>query len=180
MEIGGVFQGDSQIEYSSIEDLEAQAAHLLLTMFPDDIENLDALDSDAAEEAMSRWESVFAITPAGGASMSDRSADVIGKIRAVGGLNKSYFESLAEGLGYTIGLPAVGDPHLRIVDGEYGGFRADYGQADITTIYDQEAGDGLDNYTWTVYGTDVESATSLQRLFNNLKPEGTTVVFTDE
>jgi uncharacterized protein YmfQ (DUF2313 family) len=122
------------------------------------------------------WERVCGIAPAAGATIPSRRLAVLAMLRATGGLNHSYFEGIASGLGYAIG--PTGDKHLRIVEDEFGPFRADYGRADIDAVYNQGAGASM--YTWKAVGSLVESDTELQRHFENLKPAGTEVLFENE
>lgn len=177
MNIGGVFESDLEIEEEHIGNCETRARYLLYALFPDMIPELEVIDSDLAELSMSRWETTYDITPPAGATMSQRAEEVLGKIMATGGLNRPFFEGLAQNFGYSIGLPTIGDPHLRITDGDYPPFRAGYSSAG-DPVYDGD--ESKTNLTWTVRGTNIESNSALQDLFNNLAPLGTVVVFTNE
>jgi uncharacterized protein YmfQ (DUF2313 family) len=131
---------------------------------------------DAALKLLADWERVYGIVPLATATVTSRRAAVKAAKAATGGLNKSYFESLASALGYTIGT--VGSKHLRIVDGQHLPFRVAYSQIEIDRIWDQAS--GADSYTWQVLGSSVESDTVLQGLFERLKPAATTVIFINE
>lgn len=169
MDFGGQYDADKAIEATHLDAALAYADYLLLEMFP---------DSATVEGLLANFERVYDIVPSSTATLAQRRQAALAAIRAKGGLTKSHFETMAQGLGYTIGLPAVGDPHCRIVEGEFGPFRADYGQADVDEVYDQ--GTGASMYTWRVLGTDVETDTTLQTIFEALKTAGTEVVFANE
>lgn len=144
--------------------------------FLDEIFSLSTRDSTTFEDGLvEQWEEEFDITdPA--VDLADRQAELNAKVRAVGGDNFEYFKNVAAGLGYNI--DSAVDPHLRITDGDYPPARADYAQADVSAVWDQGA--GASSYTWCVRGTDVESDTVLQGLFNQHKAEGTEINFINE
>jgi hypothetical protein len=121
------------------------------------------------------WEDEYEISdPA--PTLQERQTELNALVRATGGDNFAYFKNLAAALGYNI--DSVTDPHLRITDGDFPPARADYAQADISQVWDQES--GASAYTWCVRGTDVESDSYLQDLFNKHKADGTEIVFINE
>jgi uncharacterized protein YmfQ (DUF2313 family) len=128
-----------------------------------------------ADGLVEQWEEELGIEfPA--VLLADRQAQLNAKLRAVGGDNFAYFENIASALGYNI--DSAVDPHLRITDGDFLPFRADVSQADIDKVWDQEVGQS--RATWCVRGTDVESDTDLQDIFNSQKPEGSDILFINE
>lgn len=165
LDLGDTFETDLQIEGKHIDAVEDSAKTLQDEMFPD---TTIALLAD--------WERRYNINPPAGASVVQRRNAVIAKMRATGGINKAYFYNIANGLGFNI--ESSTDPHLRIAEGEYNPFMADYGRADIDAVYDQDS--GYSRFTWVAYGTNVESHDILQSIFKELKPEGTQVAFTNE
>lgn len=122
------------------------------------------------------WESDFAITPSLAASPQERRNAITAFKNATGGLNKASFEVIARGLGYNI--DSAVDPHLRLSDGDYPPARADYAQADISKVWDQDGSASM--FTWAVHGTGVQSDTVLQTIFNNNKAAGTEIIFINE
>lgn len=129
-----------------------------------------------ASEMLNEWELVFFGAIQSG-TPEERRLGLLAKVSAYGGQSIDYFYGIAETLGYNR-YPSTTDPHIRIADGEFFGFRADIGRADVDKVYDQDTGNSI--FTWSVYGTDVESDTVLQSLFNNLKPAHTEVFFHNE
>lgn len=128
-----------------------------------------------ADGLITQWEEEYGVTdPA--VALADRQSELNGKVRATGGDNFAYFKNIAAGLGYNI--DSAVDPHLRITDGDFPPARADFAQADISQVWDQDSGSSA--YTWCVRGTDVESDSFLQELFNNQKADGTEVIFINE
>jgi uncharacterized protein YmfQ (DUF2313 family) len=136
----------------------------------------DEVLPDTALKLLADWERLYNIVPPATATVTSRRSAVEAAKAATGGLSKSYFESLASALGYTIGT--VGTKHLRIVDGQHLPFRVAYSQIEIDRIWDQTS--GADAYTWKVLGSSVESDSELQALFKRLKPAATTVIFQNE
>ena len=122
------------------------------------------------------FERVYNCIPESGDTVAVRQNRVIAALRAKGGLNVLYFEKIAEGLGYTVG--PIGSPHLQFSEGDYEPFRADYGQADIDTIYDQDTGYSM--YTVVVTGTDVETDADLQARFEKQRCAGVEFVYVNE
>lgn len=152
-----------------------------------DAKQLDIVDDDVAgvidemfpetcRHTIADWERVYALPSPSGTTLSARRAAVAAADLATGGLARPYFESIAAKLGYGIGGSI--DPHLRIVENAFPPFRADFGRADIDRVYDQ--GSGESRYTVQVFGTNVETDTVLQSLFNRLKTHGTTIVYINE
>ena len=170
---GATFDGILHVQGTALDTTEVAASLLLTEMFP------DSASETAQTGLISAWERLLSIVPSSGQSIADRRLVVCAKYRAVGGLGKSYFEGTAEGRGYKIGTHVgVGDPHLRVADGEFVPFRADYGRADIDAVYDQGAGANM--FTWRVFGTSVESDAALIALFQDLKPAWSELVFVNE
>lgn len=163
IDLGGVFRKDAEIEQFAVARADAVAVGLLEELFP-----------DTTEELVSAWERVYAITPQSGSTIVDRRKVLVAHVRATGGLNRAYYENIAEGLGYTIGAPGDPDPHLRFVEGSYAPFRADYGRADIDAVWDP--GGGISQYTVRVAGTGVSSDVDLQRALQ-VSPPVAGVVF---
>lgn len=170
---GTTFDGMLQVQGSILDMCETGAGLLLVEMFP------DTTSDTAATGLVESWERVLQIVPSAGQAIADRRLVVCAKFRAVGGLTRSYFEEIARGRGYSIGThAAVGDPHLRITDGDFPAFRADYGRADVGAVWDQGVGESAD--TWVVRGTSVESDTALIAIFQDLRPAWTDVEFVNE
>jgi uncharacterized protein YmfQ (DUF2313 family) len=133
--------------------------------------------ASTASETLIEWETCFNLVHTG--TTLERQGRIVAALRQVGsgGQSISFFYSIAKGLGYNVS-PSTTDPHLRIADNLYYGFRADYGQADIDSVYDEDSGSS--DYTWEVLGTNVSTDTTLQAIFNKLKPAHTEIVFIDE
>lgn len=122
------------------------------------------------------WESDFGVTPLPAATPQERRNTLTAFKNATGGLNKAAFEAIARGFGYNIDSST--DPHLRLSDGDYPPARADYAQADISQVWDQDGTASM--FTWVVYGTNVSTDSVLQAIFNNNKAAGTVIVFINE
>jgi uncharacterized protein YmfQ (DUF2313 family) len=90
--LGGVFEADLALEGAALDAAEAAAAQLLLQLVPD----------QAGAEKIAGWERNLGITPAAGASLENRMAQVLAHLRARGGLSISYFTQLAAALGYEV------------------------------------------------------------------------------
>jgi len=164
-DFGDFFRDEIQAEGVELDAVETSAALLSMQLFP-----------DTASTLLPDFERNWGIVPEVGATNAERRLAIIAKMRARGGLSIPYYKNIAAGLGFNIDSGV--DPHLRIVEGEFFGFLADVGRADIDKIYDQ--GGGLNRFTWNVYGTNVESHPMLTTIFTEFKPAGTQVVFTDE
>jgi hypothetical protein len=165
------------------------AQELLVEFFPDTTRSAD----ESTYGLLEWWERTYGLVPPTGATYNERRAALLAQYRAVGGLNKEYFKGLASAFGFKIfpppgdGVPnedetnphdLLGDPHLRITDGDFPMFRADISYVDMDIIWDQ--GEGQATNTWCVLGTDVESHFLLQDLFEKLKPLGTSILFINE
>ncbi|HSW68027.1 MAG TPA: putative phage tail protein [Bacteroidales bacterium] len=154
-----------------LDDLETIVDEFLAEIFTSSTRD-STLFSDGLIE---QWEEEFGIDdPA--ALIADRRAELNAKVRSVGGDNFDYFKDIAAGLGYNI--DSATNPHLRITDGDYPPARAEYAQADISQVWDQDS--GASSLTWCVRGTSVETDTVLQGLFESQKPEGTEIQFINE
>jgi hypothetical protein len=105
------------------------------------------------------WEDIFGLAHTG--SLADRRELVGSMMAATGGLNKGKFYLAASAFGYYTAPHA--DPHIEIIDGFYMPFRVGFGRIGIDRIYDNESGHSV--FTILVKGTDVESDTNLQALF---------------
>lgn len=163
------------LEAEIFDDFDAVASELLTEMFPDTTRSTGT----SPYGMLSFWEDVYGIIPPSGASDAQRRVVLLARINATGGFTIKYFEDIAVGLGYKIGTHGdVGDPHLRITDGDYPPFRTGYGKAGIGKIWNQEG--YYSAYTWCVRGTSVSSDTNLQEIFDDLKPAGTQVQLIDE
>ena len=163
---GGDFDALLRVWGRRFDELEYAAMGLLDEMFPGTI-----------SELIGDWERVFAIVPAAGATLAERNAAVYaGWVACRGDLRISHFEAVARSLGYSIG--ATGAKHLRIVEGLYPPFCADFGRADVDAVYDQTA--GVSAFTSVVFGSGVESDVQLQRIFNRLHTFGTEIVYRNE
>lgn len=108
--------------------------------------------------SLTDYERFYQCIPESGDTLAVRRNRIVAKIRARGGLNRLYFENIAEALGYTVGADIV------ITEGDFAAFKADYGRADIDKVYDQGA--GASQYTVVVTGDGVESDTVLQYRFD--------------
>jgi uncharacterized protein YmfQ (DUF2313 family) len=130
---------------------------------------------DTANSLIKSWERVIGFSVVG--TIDDKRNKIVAHLNATGGLSKQYFEQLAVSMGYVIGGISAPNPHLRIVDGLFPPFRL--GISVIGDhIYDQ---DGISSiYHWFVYGSNVETDTLLQSVFNDLKPAWTTIQFINE
>jgi len=134
---------------------------------------------DTADGLISFYESVYQIVPAESATLEERRNTIIAKRRARGRCNDNFFRKIATGLGYAIGTHAeVGDPHLRMTEGDYPSARAGFAKAGISKVWDQVTGQS--RYTWCVRGTNVESDLNLQSIFNKHKLKSTDIKFINE
>lgn len=170
--LAGHFDDDLIIEAGNLDDADDSVLSIVAEMFP------STATDDGNFASIAAWERVYGLSSETGATLANLRNAVAAKHAAVGGLSIPYFEELAVQRGYTIGAAGATDPHLRITDGSFLPFRADYGRADIDAVYDQDA--GASQSTWTVYGTDVESDTGLQVLFEDIKPAWTEIIYVDE
>jgi hypothetical protein len=169
------------IKGKHFDDVRTAIATLREEMFEDTCHPLGSGQDESPYGLMEWWEAFYHIyTPA--ATVAARRLILVAKSREKGGSNKAYFESLAEALGYGIGTHGeVGDPHIRLVDGEYPWLtpQADFARADLAEVYDDGV-PGRDRFTNHVYGTDVESDVVLQAMFEAKKVFCTTIIYTNE
>jgi hypothetical protein len=166
--------------YGKRLDLVSDAiAALREEMFEDTCHPLgDGTGDTSVYGLMEWWEDFYGITePA--ATAAERRLVLVAKRREKGGSNRVYFELIAEALGYKIGTHAeVGDPHVRLVDGEFPQPCGDYAWADVARTYDNSQGASL--YTSRVLGTSVESDEVLQAIFEARKVFGTEIIYVNE
>ncbi len=164
LDLGGVFDADITIEGKYLDNLTASADTLLAEMFP-----------DTANVTIDDWERVYAIVPPDGATLAQREAAALQKVRAnLGYLTPAYFVSLAAAVGYTITIeelppnsPGYGPESIWIWR-----VHAPISQKGIYfTAGDSSAGDLLTDWT----GEDI-----LENIINNLKPAHTQVLFVYE
>jgi hypothetical protein len=133
---------------------------------------------DSATAALPDWARILGLSTASGADA------VVAKLRARGDLSRSYFEAIATKLGFNVGThEQVGDPHIRLVRGEFLPFRLGYSRLDIDPLWSQ--GEGASQWTVVVYGTDVESlvverSVSLRAMLGDLACAASEFVFSDE
>lgn len=167
LDLGGVFRQDAEIEQLAIDRLTVVVAALL-----------DELSPSRTTELLGAWERVYGIVPSVGATQAERRSVLLAHVRATGGVHRGYYESIATGMGYTIGVPGDTDPHLRFVEGAYAPFRADYGRAGVDAVYDQDSGASM--YTIQVRGTNVAADALLRELLDDQKPVGAELEFIDE
>jgi uncharacterized protein YmfQ (DUF2313 family) len=138
------------------------------------VELLEEFFPNTANETLSEWEAAFGLDDWSAYTLAERRARLTAKVAAKGGQSIDYFYTIAENLGYNR-YPSTTDPHIQIIEGTYYPFRADISQADIDAVYDQDIGTSA--FTWRVVGTDVETDTALQEIFNLCKPAHTDIVF---
>jgi len=154
----------------------------LMTVFGEELarvttrvgELLEEFFPNTATETLSEWESAWGLDDWSAHTQAERRARLVAKVGARGGQSIDYFYTIAENLGYNR-APSTTDPHIEIIEDLYDPFRADVSQADIDAVYDQDPGTSI--FTWKVAGTDVETDTVLQELFNLYKPAHTDIVF---
>jgi uncharacterized protein YmfQ (DUF2313 family) len=168
-DLGNTFNTDIEIEGDLINNAETSATTLLDEMF---IES-------CTEGSIADWERIYGILPGDSDTLQQRRSSVIAKKLARGRLNREYFETIMEGMGYTIGGAGSQNPHIRFVEGSaYKPFRADVSKADVDCVWDQDEGSNM--FTMTIYGTSVVANEKLLLLINYLKVEGIETVFIDE
>jgi hypothetical protein len=165
LRLGGVYDLDLTLEAVHLDAAETSAKRLEAEMF-----------IDTAELLLSGYEEMYGLSPAAGSTLEQRRSAVKAKARASGELRRAYFENIAAGRGYNIN--SATDPHLRFVEGSYPAFRADLSRADIDLVYDQYTGHS--SRTVRVLGTDVESDSELQAIFEDLKASTVTLNFENE
>ncbi len=166
IELGGVFDEDITLEGQHMDTAQTNADTLLTEIFAD---TTNALITD--------WERVYGIIPPDGATLAQRQAAVVQKLRLRGSLTRQYYVDLAAAVGYTITIEEI-PPN----DAGYGGawdtiniwkVHVPIGAKVITdfTAGDSGAGDLL---------LDWQEESVLEGLFNALKPAHTHVYFVYE
>jgi uncharacterized protein YmfQ (DUF2313 family) len=154
---------------------------LLLSVFASECDRIETSAQGVTNEffpktvtdLIAEWETAFGIDVVTGDPIATRRARLLAKIRATGGQSIEYFYTLSEAMGYNL-HPSTTDPHLRIMTGMYPPFRAGISVAG-DPVYD--GGTGASIFTWRVTGTDVETDTYLQEIFNKYKPAHTEIEF---
>lgn len=101
-----------------------------------------------------------------------RISRVIAAIRAKGGLNRSYFYTIADALGYSIGS---GSKYIIISEGDFTPWRVGISKIGIDKIWPLSGSTTM--YTVLVSGTDVESDDDLQFQFQKQVCAGVSFVF---
>lgn len=96
--------------------------------------------------------------------------------RSIRGYSKAHFESVAKALGYTIGTS--GTKYLTFIEGTYGSFRVGISLVGIDKIYNP-ANNSTSTYTVIISGTNVETDTDLQLLFDKMRMPGITLIYSD-
>jgi uncharacterized protein YmfQ (DUF2313 family) len=161
-----------RLKGKNFDSVQASAQEIVVESFPDTARS----SGESSYGMLEWWERMFDITPPIGATYAERRMAVVAAERATGGVTDAYFRRLAEALGYTIGTTP--DPHMRFTEGDFPRAMADFAEADISQVWDQDS--GASAVTWCVLGTDVESDTVLQALFNRSKVKGTEIIFINE
>ena len=140
MRLGALFDNVLLVCGTSLNVVERRGDWMLSEIFPNspaaELAEYDAEWPTDAELLVAEWERQYDLPAytAGTGNLPARRLEIIAKVRAVGGMSKPYFENIAAGLDYNIGGST--DPHLRIVDGEFLSFRADYGRVDVMRLDD--------------------------------------------
>jgi uncharacterized protein YmfQ (DUF2313 family) len=174
--LGGSIDTALHILGKQLDKADESATFLLRAVLLDS--ELVSAEPDIAEVVISGWERDLGLSPSIATSLADRRTSVIGKLRASGGLSRSFFENIAEGLGFNIGTHAeAGDPHLRINEGEFLPFRAGYSESG-DMVWDQ--GTGHSWATCLVIGTSVEDTDLLVSIFTDLCPPWAEFIFVNE
>jgi len=159
----------------NIDSAQDIAHELKVELFPDTTRSIN----ESAYGLLERWEATYEIVPEDPSDYASRRAVLTARVIAVGGFNEAYFLALAAVFGYQAGTHAeVGDPHIRITDGDFRPFTADQSIADFDSIWDQEP--GAFSKTICVRGTDVEDDVYLIATLNKYKIKGTEFIFINE
>jgi uncharacterized protein YmfQ (DUF2313 family) len=146
---------------AELERLNTAARRLLSDFFP-----------QTAQDMLTEWETAFDLVHTG--TTLERQQRITAYMAAVGGQSIDYFYGLAEKLGYHR-HPSTTDPHIQILEGQTIGFRVGISRIGIDPVYDNAS--GASYATLVVKGTDVETDTDLQALFQLYKPAHTEISF---
>lgn len=166
-DVGGDFDADITIEGSYLDALKTSAEALLLELFPD----------TCTAATIADWERTYNIIAPDGASLAQRQLAIIQKKRLRRKLTKSYFETLAAAVGYTIMIEEI--PPL---SAEYGSTQSTiyiwrvHVLGGTKTIIDFTAGDSSAGDLLT----DWVGEATLENIFERLKPAHTRVLFVYE
>lgn len=91
LDIGGDHEADTETEGAQLDAVQTHAAKILKNLF-----------ADSTHELIPDWERVLGLSPAEDAAVTARRADIVAKLRELGGLSIPYFTTLAESMGYEI------------------------------------------------------------------------------
>ncbi len=154
------------VEGLALDRAEDKAIALQYEIFP-----LTSTDTDIG--TLEQFEKVYG-TYDKYSSLNDRRNAVAAKMVAPSGLNREYFYSVAAKLGYNT-FPDTTAPYIQIKKGLFKPFRVGISKVGIDKLYDQESGSS--GVTWVVEGTNVETNTILQEIFELNQPGNGEVVF---
>lgn len=163
----------------NVKDLAVAAAALDRAQANADDFTEDEIYPDKTDELLDEWERVYGITSDTDIPWQARIDNLMASVRAVGGQTKGYFIDLAARLGYTISIE------------EFEPFMAGWSEAGDTLYTDDAvycwltnvADSGIKSYFFeagiSCAGDELgwSSDTSLESLFNRLKPAHTLVEF---
>jgi uncharacterized protein YmfQ (DUF2313 family) len=167
MELGGVFDEDIATEGAHLDAAQTNAEKLLKEMFP-----------DQTTEGIVDWERVCGLTPSADAPLQTRREDIIRKLRERGGLSRTYFIILAAAMGYDITIDEL-YPFMcgwgRCADRLYTEAVRFFWRVNVSgqPLYYFRAGQSTTGERLSWWPTQ----TSLENIFNDLKPAHTYIVF---
>lgn len=167
IELSGIHDADMAIDGAALDAAQISAQKLLSEMFP-----------DTSSDLIASWERVAEITPETGATLQARQNAIIAKLRRHGGLSRQYFIDLAVDMGWTITI----DEYLpfmcgwnRCGDSLYENQCRWIWRVNVPgyAVYRFRAGMSAagERLTWWF------SNSTLEELFENLKPAHTYVIF---
>lgn len=90
LELGATHQTDLVIEGQHLDVNAISADRLLVNTFPDSTDDIVA------------WERVLGIAPAADATLSERLAEIISRLRSLGRLDRQFFIDIAATVGYAL------------------------------------------------------------------------------
>ena len=173
LDLGGMHESDCAAAGSALDRVEAAIDALLLEMHP-----------GTATLMLDRWEALYEITPAAGATVEQRQAVVSAKHALKGDIKKPYFVALAVSMGYTIriddytesmaGWQCAGDEFL---EDQWDYFTAGVGAAGDTLAFEHV----VLPWIWEVVVTAVPASPptpDLEAVLQDLKPAHIQLNFT--
>lgn len=159
---------DLRIKSKYLDKADDDTASVVIEMSPLTA-TLDGLLKD--------WEALVGIVPNPLSSVASRRDDVITSLRALGGISVRYFKEIALSFGYNYGETAP-LPRIWFVEGtEFQAFRADFSKVG-DKIFDPTIEEH--DHAVKIWGTDIESNTSLRQLFERLIALGVSLTFHNE